>query len=196
MKCCLFGGTFDPPHTGHLIIVEHVRQARDIEKVLFVPAYRPPHKTAKAVTSVERRLEMLALALAGNPHFQRSDLEVRRRGVSYTVDTLRQLRDKYGYHKNDLGIIIGADSLSDFHTWKEPGAITDLARLLVAPRPGVSLDPDRDYQTIKFELLDTPLIDLSSRMIRQRVARGLSIRYLVPEKVAEYIKRHGLYQNG
>lgn len=197
-RIALLGGTFDPPHIGHLVLGECVRSQFDCERVLFVPAGDPYRKTGtdteenrragvaspRAVTPGAVRLEMVRLAIAGNPHFAADGREVGRAGPSYTIDTLRELRAE---GCEDLVLVLGSDALADLPNWREPGEIKRLARIAVAEKePGAAIGP--------FERVDMPLLGISSTGIRARVAAGKPIRYLVPEAVREFIEREGLYR--
>jgi nicotinate-nucleotide adenylyltransferase len=200
MRVGVLGGTFDPVHLGHLVLAEQCREQAQLEQVWFVPAARPPHKQEYVLTSFEHRAEMLALALAGQPAFRIDDLEKGRPGPSYTVDTLAELaRRNPGV---ELFFIVGADCLPDLPHWHEPQRLADLATLLIAARPGWSVGQSGDLQNtlslspgqvLRQQLLQIPLIDISSRDLRQRVAEGHSIRYLVPRAVECYIGTHRLY---
>jgi nicotinate-nucleotide adenylyltransferase len=185
----MFGGTFDPPHVAHLVLAERAREQLNLDRVVFVPAARPPHKAAGSVSDAGVRLAMTRLAVRGNPAFGVSRHEVLRGGTSFTVDTLRAL--KRAYPRARLYLLIGADSLADFHTWREPDAIRRLATLVVAGRPrarsaGAGRGP-------RFVRLDGPALDVSSSEIRARLERGLSVRYLVPDAVVRYAVRRGVY---
>lgn len=185
----MFGGTFDPPHVGHLALAEWACDALGLDRVLFVPARQPPHKPATAPSPVARRLAMIRLAVRGNPRFAVSTLELERTGPSYTVDTLRALARRHP--RAGLHLLIGGDSLGDFPRWREAREIARIATLVVAGRPGVS--PARRAGARTPVVLDNPPLDIASRVLRQRVREGRSIRYLVPELVRRYIARHRLY---
>ncbi len=193
-KIGLFGGTFDPPHVGHLALAEWAREQLGLERVIFMPAGAPPHKRRPDLVSVARRVAMTRLAVRGNPAFVVSAFEARRRGPSYTVDTLRALAREHAGAR--LYLILGADSLGEFRTWHEPGGIRALAMLAVAARPGAGRAGGgrRPRPPRGVVWLDNPGFDLSSSAIRARVRAGCSIRYLVPEAVARYIARHRLYR--
>ena len=190
----LFGGTFDPPHAGHLAIAEWAREQLRLDRVLFVPAGAPPHKRARRLSSVAARVAMTRLAVRGNPAFRLSQLEVRRRGPSFTVDTLRAVRAA------DPGVevflLMGEDSLDDFRTWHEPAAIRGLARLAVARRPGGRRRTPARGIARGLIWLDNPGLELSSSAIRARARAGRSVRYLVPDAVARYLARRRLYRRG
>jgi nicotinate-nucleotide adenylyltransferase len=201
MQIGVFGGTFDPVHLGHLILAEQCREQARLDQVWFVPAARPPHKAGDEITSFERRVEMLALAVAGNPAFHVNELEKARPGPSFTVDTLEELR---GHDPaNDYFWILGSDSLIDLPLWREPRRILELAGLLIVDRPG---QPSWTVEQVRAALglaadaamnlvpISAPLIDISSRDLRRRAANGHSLRYLVPRGVECYIEQHRLYR--
>lgn len=194
----VFGGTFDPPHTGHLILAELARSALRLSEVVFIPAAQPPHKLDEQFADATDRMEMTRRAIAGNERFSLSTIELDRDGASYTVDTLRQLRQEWG-ETVDIYFILGADSLVDFPTWYNPAEILEMCRLAVVRRPGVEVDfaeletqlpgiEDRTY------FVPAPLIEISSTKVRERVAAGRSVRYLVPRAVEKYIYEYGLYK--
>ncbi|HBI43141.1 MAG TPA: nicotinate (nicotinamide) nucleotide adenylyltransferase [Planctomycetales bacterium] len=200
MRVGVFGGTFDPVHYGHLILAEQCRQQGRLDEVLFVPAPRPPHKP-RPVARFEQRVEMLALALAGNPTFHIEEVEKERDGPSYTVDTLAELhRRRPG---DDLLLLVGGDAVHDLPLWYEPRRILELAGLLVVGRPN-SPPPDRDDlrariglpadAAVHMEVVEVPLIDISSRDLRRRAAEGRSFRYLLPRAVECYVHDKRLYR--
>jgi len=188
----LFGGTFDPPHLGHLALAEWARARLGLERVVFMPAGRPPHKRGRPLTAAAHRLAMTRLAARGNAAFAVSDLEARRRGPSFTVDTLRALRARHPGAR--LYLLMGADSLADFPTWREPGAIARLATLVVAARPLGARPEPRTGPTARVVMLDNPVLAISSSALRARARAGRSLRYLVPDAVAAYVARHRLYR--
>jgi nicotinate-nucleotide adenylyltransferase len=198
MRLGVLGGTFDPPHVGHLILAEEARTRLQLKRVLFVLAGDPWRKAGQEVTPVEHRLAMVRLLVASDPYFEVSTLEVERQGPSYTVDTLEALHQQYGPGL-ELYFILGEDALHDLPNWKEPARLISLAWLAVAPRP-----PERGRTRAGLEAavpglsrrivpLPMPTIDISSTALRERPRAGLSLRYLVPLSVEEYIRRHGLY---
>ncbi len=186
------GGTFDPIHIAHLIIAEEALDLLGLSRVIFVPSARPPHKSGDDVTPVEHRLEMVRLAIEGNDRLALSDIEVRRTEPSYTVETVRQFRREFGEHEK-LYFIMGADSLTQFFTWKDPLELISSCEFVVVPRPGVEPGAGDPRLREKAHMLDTPLIDVSSSDIRERVRTGRSIRYLVPPSVSAYIREKNLY---
>ncbi|MEW6034727.1 MAG: nicotinate-nucleotide adenylyltransferase [Chloroflexota bacterium] len=198
-KVGVLGGSFDPVHIAHLIMAEEARVGLGLSRVIFIPAGQPYFKGGRSVASAEHRLEMVRLAVSSNPYFEASPIEVNRPGPSYTVDTLDALRRELGTGQ-EIYLILGWDSLAAIGNWKEPARVLELCHLVGIPRPG-SLPPDLGELERAFPgssgritLLDRPLIGISSTDIRERIARGISIRYLVPEAVERYIVGHGLYR--
>jgi nicotinate-nucleotide adenylyltransferase len=185
------GGTFDPVHVAHLIAAETALDDLGLERVLLVPAARPPHKEKEPVTAFEDRLAMVRLAAGSHPALEVSDIEAARPGASYTIQTLREIRSTTGV--DELWFIMGADSLTQFFTWKDPEALLAECRFAVAPRPGV--DPaDADPRVLERSvILDMPLVGVSATEIRSRVRHGRSIRYQVPAEVESYIREKRLY---
>lgn len=200
MKVGVYGGTFDPIHLGHLVVGEFARDQLGLDEVLFVPAAIPPHKQRPGITAGRMRLEMLELAIAGNPCFSASAMEIERQGVSYTVDTLKELGERRP--GDDIHLILGADSLADLPRWHRAEEICARARVAVACRPGnlpldfsvleSCCDPAR-IREIAGRVIEIPLLDIASRQLRERVAVGRSIRYLVPPAVLAYIEAKRLY---
>lgn len=193
----ILGGTFNPPHMGHLVMAQEALDQLDLDRVVFMPVAVPPHKEAREDPGAAARVELCRLAVAGDERFAVSTLEVDRGGASFTVDTLTELHDLEPEH--DLTFIVGGDMAHSLPAWREPETILRLATLAVAEREGVRreditrrLDPLHDGSRVAF--FDMPRIDVSSSAIRRRVADGRPIRYLVPEVVAEEIARRGLYR--
>jgi len=193
----LLGGTFDPVHHGHLSIAEDARESLGLERVLWIPTSSPPHKPGRPVTPAADRLAMVQLAVAGNPAFELCDIEVRRGGPSYTVDTLAQLA---ALGIRDPWFILSAEALAGLPEWQEPERVLELARLAVVPRDGFeTLDPAWvagrfPAQADRVTFLGGPLLPISGSVVRRRAAAGRSVRYLVPQAVAAYIADHRLYQ--
>jgi nicotinate-nucleotide adenylyltransferase len=185
----IFGGTFDPPHKGHIAIAEQAMKQLGLDCVYFIPAYIPPHKQQHSSTTVQHRLNMMKLAVSGRKEFKVSTIELRRRGISYTVDTLTVFKKRYP--KAQLVLIIGADNLLQFNSWKSPKTILQLASLAVYKRKGFHL-PLKE-STIDFILLKGQMLLVSSTAIRNKIERGLAIPALVQNSVALYIKQHSLY---
>lgn len=195
MRLAIFGGTFDPVHYGHLRLAEEAREAASLKRVLFMPAFVSPFRTAEPLCAADFRVQMLRLAVQNNPHFEVSEMEIERGGVSYTIDTLRAVRQQYP--EAELFLILGADALQGFMSWREPYAIAQECRLLVGVRPNYDLQnaleqlPEPIRQRVQ-PVRMTPL-GISASDIRQRVRTGHSIRYLTPQNVIEYIQLHRLY---
>lgn len=192
MTVAVYGGTFNPPHCGHLVVAETARETLRLDRILFVPTATPPHKGAAALAPARHRMEMTRLAVAGNPGFEASDAEVTRGGLSFTVDTLREIAARNP--GASLKLLIGADNLFDFEGWKSPAEILELADLVVMTRPGYELRRGRAELPLRAAAITVPVIGISGTDIRRRVKFGQSIRYLVPAAVEEYIRRHGLYK--
>ncbi len=197
----LLGGSFDPVHIGHLIIAEEARVRLGLSRVLFVPAGQPYMKAERGITPARQRLEMVQLAVESNPYFEASSIDIDRSGPSYTVDTLDVLRSALPRGR-ELYFIIGWDGLQSLPLWREPRRILDMCWLVAVPRPG-AVQPDlKEIEEAipglseRVIMLDRPLLSISSTEIRERVARGTSIRYLVPDAVAKYIEKHQLYRTG
>ncbi len=186
----VLGGTFDPIHNGHVLLAQFAGERLGLDRVLFVPAADPPHK-GECAASAEDRWAMVKLAIEGFPSFAASRLELERPGKSYTVDTLRNLHQ--AHPETQLYLIIGADNVVPFSTWHNPQGILDLCTVVAGTRlsPREEADPELEKYLVH---IDTPVVQFSSTQVRQRLNQGLPIRYLVPEKVEEYIRRQGLYQ--
>lgn len=201
---CIFGGTFDPVHLGHLVVAERALEFCGAEKAVFLPSCAPPHKSAAArapAASFAHRVRMAAIAVEGNHSFAVSDREGRRTGPSYTVDLLREIRaESPGL---DVCFLVGADWVSGLSSWKDIGEIFGLCRFIVAPRPGYTKGDVRiaardlggaRSRELERNWIPAPEIGISSTEIRERIASGLPVRYLLPPGVREYIERHGLYR--
>lgn len=201
MKLGILGGTFDPIHYGHLVVAEECRARLGLDVVLFIPAGQPPHKRGRIVSPAEHRVEMVRLAIASNPGFELSRIEVDRVGPSYTVDTLARLREEYG-PSTRLYFVVGMDALAEILTWHQPARLLSLCQVVAVTRPGFA---DFDLAALESAIPDArrricvlaaPELRISSSDLRRRVARGLPIKYQVPEPVEEYVYRHGLYRAG
>lgn len=199
----VFGGTFDPIHIAHLAVAEAARDAVGLERVLFIPAGEPPHKVGQPISPAEHRLAMVRAAIAGNDAFTCSRMELDRRGPSYTVDTLRDLRAARlaRGEPGELALILSAEAFVELPTWHDPRGVLGLAALIVAPREGYpDAAPDlleHHFPDIRARavFLDGPRLRLSASELRTRAAAGRSLRYLVPDAVAAYIGDHALYQD-
>lgn len=197
----IFGGTFDPIHMGHLLVAEMARQECDLDKVLFIPAANPPHKSDKHVSPPNYRFEMTELAIKSNPYFQISDIELKRQGKSYTIDTLKDLRKIYS-EECEFWMIVGGDSFRELDTWRNAKELIKLCNFAVYMRPHVSIDTCK-IQAKKIHgqansrvlFVEAPMIDISSTDIRDRVAQGKSIRYMVPDAVRKYIIEKRLFKS-
>jgi nicotinate-nucleotide adenylyltransferase len=211
MKIGLFGGTFNPVHLAHLRIAEEIRETFALSKVIFIPAATPPHKPLADDLSFAERMKMVAMAIRGNSFFTVSDLEGRREGKSYSIDTLREFRKLYP--RDEFFLLMGSDSFADFRTWREYKAIFTCCNIVVITRPGSPLSlrsalpddvaPEFCYHEATNVLshrsgysvysLEGSLLDISSTAIRSRVRQGKSITYLVPATVEQYIKQQRFY---
>ena len=190
MRLGVFGGTFDPPHLGHLIAAQELHHQLGLDRLLLMPASVPPHKRDRQVSPAEIRLEMLRAAVVGDERFEVSELELRREGASYTVDTLRELRAEHP--DAELFVAIGADQVSELDTWREPDEIAKLATVVAFARSGQAVPSSRR----EVRRVEVPELHLSSTLIRARVADGEPVRYMVPAAVERIIRRRGLYGPG
>lgn len=194
MRLGIYGGTFDPVHYGHLLAAEQCREQCRLDQLWFIPAASPPHKQDATITSGERRADMLELAVAGMPQFAVNRMELNRQGPSYTVDTLAQLQDEDA--GRELFLLIGADSVDEFPTWREPQRIAQLATLAVINRGRSQPDLSRLAECCGSRepiIVQMPGIDLSATDIRQRVRSSQSIRFMTPRAVETYLHEHRLY---
>ena len=193
MKVCLFGGTFDPPHLGHLIIAQTIFEAENFDQIVFVPAYQPPHKNGIKISPVDQRLEMLNIAIKENPNFIISDLEIERKGLSYSIDTIMEYKKQNNLKSNELFYLMGSDSLKQFKKWKHPKMIIDESRVIVAIRPGFRPSDIPNWILAKIQFASIPRIEISSTTIRERWVDDKTIRYMVTESVWQYINKNKLY---
>ena len=193
MKVCLFGGTFDPPHLGHLIIAQTIFEAENFDQIVFVPAYQPPHKNGMKISPVDQRLEMLNIAIKENPNFIISDLEIERKGLSYSIDTIMDYKKQNNLNSNELFYLMGSDSLRQFKKWKNPKMIIDESRVIVAIRPGFRPSDIPNWILAKIQFASIPRIEISSTTIRERWISDKTIRYMVTESVWQYINKNKLY---
>ena len=191
-RCGLFGGTFDPVHSGHLLLAERAREELELDTVLFVPANVSPHKVdGREISSGEVRVEMLERAIRGNPDFILSRIELDRRGLSYTRDTLETLA--VAHPETSYTLLMGSDNARDFRSWRDPARILELTSIAVWERPGEYFWPEI-YPDHIARKIPAPLIEISSTEIRNRTAAGRSIRYMTPDVVVEFILENGLYR--
>lgn len=197
-KYGIFGGSFNPIHYGHLMICEYIKEEMGLDKVIFIPTGNPPHKELEV--SAEDRYEMVRLAISPNPDFEISDIETTRVKKSYTVDTIRELKKIYKEEK--LYFLIGLDSLFQLKTWMKIGDLSQEIEFVVALRPGYldkeeinkEIDFLRENFGTKINLIKTPLYEISSTDLRDRIREGKSLRYLIPKKVLDYIEESGFYK--
>jgi len=198
MRLGIYGGTFDPVHYAHLLAAEQCREQCRLDEVWFVPAAVPPHKPSRAISTGERRAEMLELAVAGHAPFRVDRRELEREGLSYTVDTLADIRA--ADPTRELFLLVGADSVADFGTWREPERILELATLVAVNRGRTR--PDLSGFEARFGTaaldrvlsVEMPAVDLAATDLRERVGSGRSIRFMTPRAVEAYIAQHGLYR--
>lgn len=200
----ILGGTFDPIHFGHLAIAEQVREALNLDRVLFVPAAQPPHRLASQVSPAADRAAMVALAIADNPAFSLCRIELERDGPSYTADTVAALAEEAARQgvARDIYFILSSEALAGFATWHDPDRVIASCRLAVVPRPGTPL-PDRAWleshmpggapTADRVVCVETVPLANSASLVRRRVSEGLSVRYLVPPAIETYICDHRLY---
>lgn len=198
----ILGGTFNPIHIGHLVLAQNAVEAFDLSSVLFIPCAVPPHKASECLIEGKHRLAMVERAIGWNPFFEALDMELQRGHVSYAVDTVTELKQRYP--QSELLFIIGMDMLLELHKWKDIGRLLTLCRFVTFGRPGVDTDRLKSLtlhleppwpERLLNDVVAGRLLDISSSDIRYRVAEGLSIRYLVPSEVEIYIMEHGLYRN-
>ena len=183
----ILGGTFNPVHIGHLILAEGAKELLGLDKVIFVPTFIPPHKRTSGVVCARDRYHMLSLAIKSNPSFEVSDIEIKRRGISYSVETVQQLKSKLG--KVDLYFIVGSDFIAEFSTWKDTERLRKICKFAIAQRPGYFCKKlPRNMLVIEVRALD-----VSSTFIRKRIKAGKSIRYFVPHEVRKYIIKKKMY---
>ena len=191
-KICLFGGTFDPPHIGHLLVAQTIFEAENFDKIVFIPTLNTPRK--KNISDIKDRLAMLRMGVTSNPNFEISDLEIQRGGTSYAIDTIREYKSDHDYDSRELYYLIGSDSLQSFHTWKEPREILDESQVIVALRPGFRPSDISNWILRKVRFANIPRFEISSSKIRSRWKENKTIRYMVTQPVWEYINDHGIYK--
>ncbi len=188
MRIGILGGTFDPVHEGHLYLAKKVLKKFSLNKIIFIPTYSPPHKKNVKITKATHRFNMLKLAIGNNKNFELSDIEIKRKGRSYSVETMRKLREKYG-NSVDLFFITGSDSLKELSRWKNLKEFLKLCKFVVVKRPKCPIKGDLS----NFIVLNIDAKDISATDIRNRIKKGCSINKIIPKKVIPYIKRYRLY---
>ena len=193
MKICLFGGTFDPPHIGHLLIAQTVYEAENFDKILFIPAYASPHKNGVAL--MKHRIEMVKIAISDNPNFEYSDVDIVRKGISYTIDSIVDIKRNYKLTNDEIYYLIGSDSLIDLKNWKDSKEILDECNVIVAIRPGFRPSDIPHWILQKVHFANIPRFELSSSKIRSRWVKDLTIRYMVTLPIWEYINENNLYSS-
>lgn len=196
------GGSFNPIHNAHLILAECSYEQFDLDKIYFMPSKNPPHKLDKALASPQHRSNMIKQAISNNPNFEFSDFELIRQGTTYTAETLELLKEKY--KDTDFYFILGEDSLLSIEKWRNPQVIFDLAYIIIGPRKTCNkeniyrhIDHLEDkFKAPKILVLDSPLFEISSNLIRNNIKKGKSIKYYVPKEVDQYIYKENLYMDG
>lgn len=188
MRIGILGGTFNPIHIGHLILAEEARQILRLDKVVFVPCYSPPHKSSKGLIEARHRLQMVKMTTAPHPSFEVSDIEIKAGGKSYTHETIQKLKEVFPGGR--LFLIVGSDAIEELPNWKNFKKILELARIIIAQRPEFPVDS----KPVWARIIRIPRVAISSSDIRQRIKKGSSIRYLVPEAVERYIQKNKLYK--
>ncbi len=201
MKIGIMGGTFNPPHFGHLLAAEAAREGLGLQKVLFIPTGNPPHKNDNELAEAVDRFHMVELAVSSNPWFEAIRIEINRKGNTYSVDTLNELKKVYG---NDVSLyyIVGADIVNELTTWKNYETVFSLCEFIAVTRPGFDIhslsEPIRQFisdDLLKLRIMKIPMLEISSSDIRERLGEGRSIRYLTPDDVEKYIAENRLYIN-
>jgi nicotinate-nucleotide adenylyltransferase len=192
MDVGLFGGSFNPPHVAHQIVAEIARDQFGFEEVWWIPNATPPHKSSDELAEVEHRLAMTERVVSNHPAFRLCDIEIKRAGVSYTVETIRALQEQYP--DTEFGLLIGSDSLDQFAGWRCPEEIADRVPLVVYKRPGVISEVAKPRFANQVHFVSAPVMEVSGTEIRSRCRSGRSIRYLVPEPVRAYIEKNDLYR--
>ena len=203
-RVLLFGGTFDPIHNGHLIVARSAAEQLGIARIILIPSAVPPHKSPTTISTAQHRLKMTELAVQTDPMFDVSDCELQRQGPSYTLETLMHFRKTHGPH-NELFWLIGADTIKELAIWYRLAELVETCTIVTARRPNSDCDDlsalhgpltTEQIERLQTHMLDTPLIEISATDIRQRICRNESIRYMVPQPVADYIAEHRLYTHG
>lgn len=196
MRIGIYGGTFDPVHLAHLVLAEQCREQAQLDEVWFLPAARPPHKAGVTISDTKHRMAMLEFAISGHPQFRVNPLELERAGPSYTVETLRELVQQQP--DVEWSLLMGGDSLRDFHTWREPAEIATLARIVAVNRGLEDLPGCAEFRASfgdRLDIVEMPGLEISASDIRARIASERSIRFLVPRAVEVYIQQQRLYRS-
>ena len=191
-KICLFGGTFDPPHIGHLLVAQTIFEAENFDNIVFTPTFKTPGKNN--TTDIKDRLAMLRMAVTSNPNFEICDMEISRGGTSYSIDTIKEYKNEFNLSSNEIFYLIGSDSLQNFHEWKETDQILNNCNVIVALRPGFKPTDIANRILRKVRFASIPRFEISSSTIRDRWRSDKTIRYMVTQPVWEYINDHGMYQ--
>jgi len=195
MRTGLFGGTFDPIHIGHLFMAETVCSDFPLDRIVFIPAAQPPHKNVDVLTAAVHRMKMVQLAVQGNDRFEVSDYEINKGAVSYTIETVRWFQNSKEFGSDELFLLMGADSLLEIGTWKNPDELFRTIPVIVFGRSHSNIQEVDARFKDQFQLIKLPLCDISSTEIRKRVRKGLSIKFWAPNSVASYIQQERLYQS-
>ncbi len=193
MEIGILGGTFNPIHNGHLAIAEYIREKFGLKKVLFIPCNIPYHKKTFGLALPRHRLNMVRLAIKNNNHFKAMNIEIRRGGLTYSIDTIKYLKKIYPVNTK-FYFILGEDSLPELPLWLEIKSIARLCRFIAVNRPGAKRLKLKPYLASRISYVKIPSIDISSTQIRHRLKKKQSVKYLVPDSVANYIKKYRLYQ--
>ena len=193
MRIGIMGGTFNPIHYGHLVSASEVCNKFKLDKVIFIPSALNPLKNTSNLAEAHHRLKMIKLAIAGNPLFDASDIEIKRGGASYTIDTIKAFAKKYGKDVN-LYFIIGADAFLEINSWASPDALLKMCKFIVTTRPGYNIKKAKRVFKKCTETMDITYLEISSSDIRKRIKSGVPIKYLLPKSVENYIQKHKLYK--
>ncbi len=190
----IFGGTFDPIHQGHLLIAEWIRDELHFQKVIFVPTHIHPLKHLEYSTPAEHRLEMVRLAIQSNQFFEVSDIEIQKKTVSYTIDTVKEFQKIYPSTQYQLYFLIGQDNLNQLHLWKDPVRLVQMVQFVAFGRPGFEPSPEAQPFLPFIQFIEIPLLEISATRVRERLRTGKTVRYMVPDSVIDYIHTHQLYR--
>jgi len=193
MRIGIIGGTFNPIHYGHLVSASEVCNKFKLDKVIFIPSALNPLKNTSNLAEPHHRLKMIKLAIASNPLFEASDIEIKRGGTSYTIDTIKALVKKYDKDTN-MYFIIGADAFGEINSWASPDALLKMCKFIVTTRPGYDVKKAKHVFKKYTEMMEITYLEISSSDIRKRIKSGVPIKYLLPEKVENYIYKHRLYR--